>query len=182
MKGNEVMKKIIIISLLAIFLINIGGKEQEKIIIPEDAIRYRVIANSDNEEDQILKYKVKNALDEVINPILLQSKTKEETKRKLLENTNLMNETVSNVLKENKQDMSYDISYGNHYFPEKQYYGVTYQEGDYESLIVTLGKGDGANFFCVLFPPLCLLEGEKTESEKVEYTSFIEEIFHHLFK
>ena len=175
------MKKLILILLLILFLGNVLGKASSDIMIPENAIRYRVIANSDSTEDQQLKYQVRDALDKVIHPILLKSRTKEETKKNLLENTHLMNQTVAQVLKENQQNMDYDISYGTHYFPEKEYHGMTYQEGEYESLIVTLGKGEGANFFCVLFPPLCLLEGEKTESEKVEYTSLIQEILNSIF-
>ncbi len=57
------------------------------------------------------------------------------------------------------------------HFPEKEYKGVIYEEGDYQSLVVTLGSGSGKNWWCVLFPPLCLLENN--DMEEVEYRSFI---------
>lgn len=60
------------------------------------------------------------------------------------------------------------------YFPEKEYKGVKYDEGYYESLVITLGEGKGKNWWCVLFPPLCLVEAE--ESDKVEYKFFIKEL------
>ena len=99
------MKKLILILLLILFLGNVLGKASSDIMIPENAIRYRVIANSDSTEDQQLKYQVRDALDKVIHPILLKSRTKEETKKNLLENTHLMNQTVAQVLKENQQNM-----------------------------------------------------------------------------
>ena len=61
------------------------------------------------------------------------------------------------------------------YFPEKEYKGTIYEEGEYESLLITLGSGEGNNWWCVLFPPLCLIEAE--ESEEVEYSFFIKELF-----
>ena len=66
------------------------------------------------------------------------------------------------------------------YFPEKEYKGVVYEEGEYESLVITLGNGLGENFWCVLFPPLCLLDTEE-EPENVEYTSFVKEVIDKYF-
>ena len=76
---------------------------------------------------------------------------------------------------------NYDINYGENYFPEKEYKGVSYEEGNYESLVITLGDGLGDNFWCVLFPPLCLLEAEENDTNKIEYTSFIKEIIDKYF-
>ena len=71
-------------------------------------------------------------------------------------------------------NLPYKINFGYNYFPEKIYRGVTYDEGYYESLLITLGEGKGDNWWCVLFPPLCLLEAE--ESTAVEYTTLVGEI------
>ena len=73
------------------------------------------------------------------------------------------------------EDYSYSINYGLNYFPEKEYNGKTYKEGKYESLLVTLGKGEGNNWWCILFPPLCLVEAEESE-EEVEYDFFFKNI------
>ncbi|MBO5530582.1 MAG: stage II sporulation protein R [Bacilli bacterium] len=53
---------------------------------------------------------------------------------------------------------------------------MTYKEGNYESLVVTLGEGKGDNFWCVLFPPLCLLEAEDNSSSEIEYKFFVKEL------
>jgi stage II sporulation protein R len=60
---------------------------------------------------------------------------------------------------------------------------MTYPEGDYQALRVTLGKGDGHNWWCVMFPPLCLTEidGIEEDATQVEYTSFFAELFGNLF-
>ena len=73
-------------------------------------------------------------------------------------------------------NVEYTINYGNNYFPEKEYKGVMYPEGNYESLVITLGSGLGENWWCVLFPPLCLLEAEEEETNSVNYTFYIKEV------
>ena len=62
------------------------------------------------------------------------------------------------------------------YFPKKKYKGITYKEGNYESLVITLGEGAGDNFWCVLFPPLCLIEADETSNDNVEYKFFVKEL------
>jgi stage II sporulation protein R len=72
------------------------------------------------------------------------------------------------------------VNYGLNYFPKKEYKGVIYNEGYYESLVIKIGKGEGNNFWCVMFPPLCFLEAEK--SEKIEYKFFVKEIIDKILK
>jgi len=91
----------------------------------------------------------------------------------------LVKGNVSDVLKERNYNLGYDVKYGYNYFPVKEYKGVKYNEGYYESLLVTLGEGKGDNYWCVLFPPLCLIEGD--ESDDVHYKSLIEEIIKKYF-
>ena len=68
------------------------------------------------------------------------------------------------------------IKYGFNHFPKKKYKGVTYKEGNYESLVITLGSGNGDNFWCVLLPPLCLLEGDDNSSSNIEYKFFVKDL------
>ena len=84
-------------------------------------------------------------------------------------------------MKNDNYDNNVEVNYGMNYFPEKTYKGVKYKEGEYESLVVTLGKGEGNNFWCVLFPPLCLLEAEEDDTNEVEYTSFVKELIDKYF-
>ena len=155
------MKKLIII-LFFIIVILVGVNEKEKILIPDDAIRFRVIANSNSEEDQKLKLEVKNDVEKELYDIIGDSKNIDEARNKISNNL----DKVDDILK--KYNVSYDISYGNNYFPQKEYKGITYKEGEYESVVITLGSGLGHNWWCVLFPPLCLLD-EQNNLDDVEY-------------
>ena len=71
---------------------------------------------------------------------------------------------------------AYDLNYGYNYFPEKSYKGINYPAGEYESLVVTLGDGLGDNWWCVLFPPLCLLEASESDLDEAEYTFYFKDI------
>ncbi len=152
------------------------SKKEEELIIPKEAIRFRIIPNSNLEEDQLLKQKVKGGVQIELVDLLKDAASVEEVREKVQEKIKPIENIVSNTLLENNSTQDFNVNYGLNYFPEKQYRGVTYQEGYYESLVVTLGEGNGDNWWCVLFPPLCLLEGEETETDEVEYTSFVKEL------
>ena len=72
--------------------------------------------------------------------------------------------------------VDYQMNYGMNEFPEKEYKGITYDAGKYESLVITLGTGLGENWWCVMFPPLCLLEAEESELDNVEYQFFVKNV------
>lgn len=173
-------KTLIIISILTILTISISNKAS-KIIIPKDAIRFRVIANSDSENDQKIKKIVANTLSTDIVEILKDTNSISDARKTLQNNLNNFEISAKQVAESNNYDKNIDVDYGIHYFPEKEYKGVTYKEGEYESLIVTLGKGEGQNFWCVLFPPLCLLEADEADTKEVEYKSFIKELIDKYF-
>lgn len=128
--------------------------EKEELLIPDNAIRFRVIANSNSEKDQNLKLEVKEEVEKELYK-LVSNATNIEEARTIIKN-NL--DKVDNILKE--YNIDYDISYGNNFFPEKTYKGIKYDEGLYESLVITVGSGLGENWWCVLFPPLCLLDSQ----------------------
>ena len=176
------MKKIIILvgAILTIFIISRNVHAEES-IIPDSAIRFRVIANSNTIYDQNIKIQIRNLVQNEILKYIKDSDSIEKTRKIILEHKNELYDIINNKLKELNYDKKFDISYGFNHFPEKKYKGVIYKEGDYESLVITLGEGNGDNFWCVLFPPLCLLEAEDQASE-VEYKFFIQEIIDKIFK
>ncbi len=182
MKGGFNLKNILITigCLLIIFCIS-NNSNNSKIIIPKESIRFRVIANSNQEKDQENKLKIATNLEKNIMSLLKDTNSLESTRMTLKGNINNFKTNIDKTMQENNIDESYTIDYGNHYFPEKSYKGVQYKAGNYESLVVTLGNGKGENFWCVLFPPLCLLEAEETDKDEVEYTSFIKEVIDKYF-
>lgn len=168
------MKKTFLI--LGLILIITITKTSEKIIIPDEAIRFRVIANSNSNLDQTNKKKIAKKLSTNISTVLRTSNSIDDARIKLKENIPTFKAVVSEEIKKENYDIDVDINYGNNYFPEKHYKGVTYKEGNYESLVITLGNGLGDNWWCVLFPPLCLLEAQEENLDDITYTSYIKEL------
>lgn len=175
------MKKIIIILLavLSIVMVYNNFNKSENVKIPDSAIRFRVLANSNSPRDQKIKEDVRDKMQKELYTLLENSKSIKEARGLINDNMDNFNNILSKEMED--KDYSYAIDYGMHEFPEKTYKGITYEAGEYESLLVTLGEGKGDNWWCVLFPPLCLMEAEETNTDEVEYKSFIKEIIEKYF-
>lgn len=143
-------------------------------LLPEDSIRFRIIANSNNEIDQGVKKLIKKELEGNIFQLLQNSTSPEETRKILKENQSVIKSTIE------KYNIPYSINYGKNYFPEKEYNGITYESGEYESLVISLGEASGNNWWCVMYPPLCLLESKGNQYNEVEYKSYFKEIISQL--
>lgn len=167
-------KSILVILFVLAFYLLVGNISANKIVIPDEAIRLRVVPNSNIEYDQSVKKKVSYLLQNKMYNLLKDTKGIEEARTIINDNLNNIDDSINNLLTEERYSLGYKINFGYNYFPEKEFNDVVYDEGYYESVLVTLGKGEGDNWWCVLFPPLCLLEG--TESNKIEYKFFIKEL------
>jgi len=163
------VKKVIII-LFGISLLFILTKKEADILIPSNAIRFRVIANSNSFEDQMLKKEIKNNVEKDIYNFIGTINNKDEAKDMINNNMNKIEEIL------NRYNVKYKIDYGYNYFPTKNYKGVLYKAGNYESLVITLGEGMGDNFWCVLFPPLCLLDEKTENTSEVEYKLYVKKL------
>lgn len=174
------MKKILIV--LAIIVTVLSLNKQTELVIPKESIRFRVIANSNSENDQLLKKRIIYNLNQKVKEIQTISNSISSSRNVIKENIPELEKIVETTIQESSTQVPYKINYGNNYFPPKTYKGVTYEEGEYESLVITLGDGLGENFWCVLFPPLCLIEAEnEAELDEIEYTSIIKEIIDKYF-
>lgn len=166
----KILKKVIVFLFVIVIIVSLLSESQNQVLIPNNSIRFRIIANSNNIYDQEVKLSIKRELEPVIKDILDKSTSLKQTKSLIEKNMN----NFENIIK--KYIVDYKINYGNNYFPEKEYKGVTYSAGNYESLVITLGSGLGENWWCVLFPPLCLLEAEKSQTSDITYSTYIQEI------
>ena len=131
---------------------------QETVMIPEDAIRLRILANSDRDEDQNVKRLVRDEVNKEITSWVSELQDKEEAKHVIKEGLPQLKEIAQDVLKEEGVSQSVDIEFGKVDFPTKLYGQFLYPAGEYEAVLITLGKGEGANWWCVLYPPLCFLD------------------------
>ncbi len=172
-------KTVFLILFIGIFYVFISDALAQKLLIPDDAIRIRIIPNSNSAFDQDIKMKVKDKLEITMYDLLKDAESSEDAQKIIQDNLELVDKDVKQILSDENYDKGYEINFGKNYFPEKEYKGVKYEEGYYESLLITLGKGEGDNWWCVLFPPLCLIEGENDTD--VEYKSIVMEILNKYF-
>lgn len=171
------MKKIIIL-IISILILGymLNKSDSTEVMIPDEAIRFRVVANSNTIYDQNVKIQVRNEVQNKVLELLKDTSTIENTRKIILEHKEELSKIVNDKLKNIGYNKKYTINYGYNYFPKKKYKGITYKEGNYESLVITLGEGKGENFWCVLFPPLCLIEADETNNDNVEYKFFVKEL------
>jgi Stage II sporulation protein R (spore_II_R). len=121
-------------------------------------IRLHVLANSDSPADQAVKLRVRDRIIEVTEPLLMKVEDPKRAEAILVQNLNLLRETARQELARNGQQMPVRVILGRFQFPERVYPFGVLPAGEYKGLRVVLGKGAGHNWWCVLYPPLCLLE------------------------
>ena len=138
--------------LLLMGLLPVHGEEE----IYDKVVRLHVLANSDSEEDQAVKLAVRDAILEVTVPLLQNCETKEEAILLLEENQALLSQTAQAVLCEQGFDDTVSIEMGLEKYPTRTYDSLCFPAGEYISMRVSLGEGEGQNWWCCLFPPLCL--------------------------
>lgn len=161
------MKKLFLLLLITLVVFSlISCMETNKAdIVNQNLFRLHVIANSDSAEDQSVKLKVRNSVIEYLENKDENIDDMNTFKEMVINNQNEILETVKNTLNEYGKDYGAALSIGVYDFPEKEYYGTIVPAGEYEALRVILGKGEGKNWWCVLFPPLCFVDVEYEEIE-----------------
>ncbi|MGE6719797.1 stage II sporulation protein R [Peribacillus frigoritolerans] len=133
------------------------GAEDTK-VIPDEAIRLRILANSDAEEDQAVKRLIRDKVNEDITKWVAELTSLDEARDVITSHLPDIQATAEAVIKEQGLEQSVKVDFGQAEFPTKLYGQYLYPAGEYEAVIITLGEGDGANWWCVLFPPLCFLD------------------------
>ena len=164
------MKKIIIVLAIVMLIFIIKTPKEEQIIIPDNAIRFRIIANSNSIADQTAKMQVVKEL----YPELIKTTQNVSDINEARQNIQDSQSTITPIIEKYTKD--YQINYGNNYFPTKEFKGVTYESGNYESLVISLGEAKGDNWWCVLFPPLCLLDAPESQTDDVTYQLYTKKI------
>ena len=136
-------------------------------------LRLHVLANSDSEEDQALKLKVRDRLLEEGREILSGAENESEAAQKARENLGTLTRIAEDEVKRQGYDYPVTVKVERTYFGTRVYDNVTMPAGEYEALRVLIGSAEGKNWWCVMFPPMCLPaaeggEGLQQENEKLE--------------
>ncbi len=166
------MKKKILLILLILVVIYVYKINNQYFLIPDSAIRLRVIPNSNEPRDIYMKEKIKEYLEKNVYDLVKDNQDIDVARKIISENISTIDNNVNSIFKANEYPLKYHISFGNNYFPAKSYKGVKYDEGYYESLVIAIGEAEGDNWWCVLFPNYCLID-----KEKHSYNSLIKELF-----
>ncbi len=126
--------------------------------IANSVFRLHVIANSDSDVDQNLKYIVRDNLLEYMNTLCANCNSKEEAITIANEHLEDFREIALNTIKDEGFDYSVNVSIGNFEFPTKHYGDISLPAGYYDALKVEIGEAKGQNWWCVMFPPLCFVD------------------------
>ncbi len=150
-------------SILAAFLLvsvlPVHGEEK----IYSDMIRLHVIAASDSDEDQAVKLQVRDAVLEVVEASMENVKNQEEALAAIEAANDEIYTAAKSVLEREGFDYPVSVELGLENYPERVYEGFTLPAGQYTSLRVIIGGGEGHNWWCVLYPPLCTTAAEDRE-------------------
>lgn len=163
------LKKVLLLIIsLSIVLFNM---KDESVVIPDKAIRLRVIANDNSKISQGIKFEYNAQLNNYLNKLIGSSNSYDDIDEIIKTNIDNIDSFTLQFLLKNGINYGYDINYGKNYFPNKEYNGIKYSEGFYNSLVITLGEGKGKNWWCVLFPPLCNFDNNSIDD--VNYKSYV---------
>lgn len=144
-------------ALLVILSVNVNGTKKDPLQpeIAEKILRFHVLANSDSEEDQEVKIKVRDAVGQMLEPKLKEAEGLADTERIVEENMDAIIAIAEETLEKNGFSYGAGARIAEVEFPVKTYGNYTFPAGEYEALQVTLGEGEGHNWWCVLYPNMC---------------------------
>lgn len=137
--------------------------------LENSVIRLHVLANSDSAEDQALKLRVRDRILKDGRELFKNVKSEEEARRILSENRDFLENSARDEIFSAGYDYPVAVNMGKYDFPMKVYENYAFPSGEYEAVRVEIGKAEGQNWWCVMFPPLCFVDGTVDE-EKAEET------------
>ena len=154
------MKKFITLVIITIiaavvflnFSINVNSS------LSQGIVRLHVIANSDSDGDQLIKLKVRDA-------ILAHANADFTKKSEVAAQLDSYKQIAEDVIAQCGCDYAVDVQYGNFKFPTKHYDNISLPAGNYDAVRIVIGEGKGQNWWCVLFPPLCFVDGTTDDSD-----------------
>lgn len=126
--------------------------------ISNNVFRLHVIAASDSQDDQSLKYVVRDSVLEYVNEITKNLESKEQIIETVSSKTEEIKKIAEETIRLNGYNYSVEVEIGNFNFPTKTYGNVSFPTGNYDALRIKIGKAEGQNWWCVMFPPLCFVD------------------------
>lgn len=135
--------------------------------ISEEVFRLHILANSDSDEDQNLKLKVRDKVLEYTESLFEEANSKEEAETVISDNLQSISNTAYREVLDNGYDYAVKAEITNMYFTTRYYENYTLPSGMYDALRITIGEGEGHNWWCVMYPSICI-STEKEQDEKAK--------------
>ena len=158
-----VLSCVLVLCLAICNILPIHGEEK----IYESVVRLHVLANSDSDEDQALKLRVRDAILSYVSPKVIDSNSREEAIEILQGELENINKEAKRVVFEQGYEYNVEVTLTLEDYPTRNYESMSFPSGQYVSLRVLIGEAEGQNWWCVLFPPLCLsAASDKSENEE----------------
>ena len=162
MKKYTAVLYLLFLSMGTIFSLYIPKQEtaaEETVVIPDQAIRLRILANSDSPKDQAVKREIRDEVNARISLWVKDLTSIGQARKVIKSKLPEIEQIAARVMEKEGIHQSVKVEYGKHVqFPTKLYGQYLYPAGEYEAILITLGEGKGANWWCVLYPPLCFLD------------------------
>ena len=159
MKKIVIFSSIILVAALLLPLLPLSGEGR----VYTDTIRLHVIANSDSEEDQALKLRVRDAILDAIGHLVEGKSSRSEAEDAIRSNLDIITVLAKDEIALAGYDYDVAVTLDKEQYPEREYNGVRLPAGGYLSLRVMIGEAAGQNWWCVLFPPLCTSAAQPQE-------------------
>ena len=145
----------IIFSFLFLTVINFSCSAHTTIEEGQALIRIHIRANSNEESDQEVKLKVRDAVTQYLSSALLSASSLQKAKRIISDERTTLEQICDEVLRKNGKAYESNARITNEFFPTRVYQNTVVQSGYYDALIIDLGNAQGDNWWCVLYPPMC---------------------------
>lgn len=152
-----------------IYLLILG--EQDAREVRESVLRFHVVAKSDSPEDQGLKLKVRDGIFEMLRPLFSDCETREEAIKVADANRMALQAEAERILRAEGCEESVTLDLGTRFFPTKTYGALSFPAGQYQAVSIRIGEAKGRNFWCVLYPALCIAPAVADETAEEEMTA-----------
>ncbi len=161
--------------LLSVFAYLLIAGAKDAAAVEEQVLRFHVVGASDTAEDQQLKLKVRDGVFALVRRLFADCADREEAIARARENVPLLQKEAARILKENGSDTPVTVEVGSRFFPTKDYGSFSFPAGNYQAVSIRLGPAEGENFWCVLYPALCLSPAVAEDTAADELTAVVGE-------
>ena len=155
---------------------SLNGKQLVLEDIQNEIIRFHVLANSDTEEDQKLKLKVRDKVIENMASKFIGISNIDDARKIMLDSMDEVNSIAKEVIEENGYSYGVKSELSRENFPDKMYGDTLFPQGNYEAFRILIGEANGQNWWCVMFPPLCFVDESKQAVNSDETKESLEKV------